>query len=997
MSSNISLLQRAHLLVLLLALFLGLPVVAAGTWLIYEQSAKDKQDMLSERGPLVIQLIENDILAKKQALHSAATLLEAERIDQVTQHQLDGIVQNFSGVIWAGVTDTQGTVLLSYQDLIKGANVSKRPWFQEGLKKESVLDRHDAVLLAKLLPQREDPYRFIDIAVPIHSSKGETIGVLALHLDWIWYQHQFPGLIGNTTDSASVSYAVFGKDNELRLLKAASMDESQLANLDYKTGIATKLQENYYFFRQVGPKKGVMDELDWTLYVLQNKDVSNKTVFSSALFAFFTFLTGLIAATLLFLHLAKRVSRTSSQFVDALVHKNPQNLARLKPLLPTEMIPLSIKAESLIAELKNQRAEIERALSEVRRSYMGIQLLIAQAPIAIAMFDRQMNYLVCSELWRNTYLPDTTDPAGRCHYDLIPNLPDNWKLAHQAGMDGSTVCKKDDCWTDGKGNKHWLDWTVQPWITNEDSIGGVIIITEDVTEANQAKLALAESEERYHLAMQGSHDGLWDWNMQTDRIYFSPSWKSMLGYAPHELKNCFATWEDLLHREDLESAKKAFSDAIEDKTKTQYTNTFRMMHRQGHCVSILSRGIIVRDEQGNPIRTVGTHLDRTEIIALQGKLDEAWLVAQAEARANEAKSKFLATVSHEIRNPLNAVCGFARLIEDEVSEPELKRHAQLLGQTASSLNTLLNDLLDFAKIDLGKLEIINEPFDLSTLLESLSESTQLLCRNKKLGFEFSKRWTGSTGYVGDAGRIRQIIQNLLSNAIKFTHVGQITLRVSTAETSPNEEQVTIEVEDTGIGMPNDRLDRLFKPFSQINSETYNQYGGAGLGLSIVKSLTELMGGKVAFESREGAGSKFSVVLQLRTCQEAARNELGVNAAITPRKVLIADDSPTNLKILSLFLSKRGHQVVCAADGNQAVEHLHTKNFDYVILDMDMPGQSGLQVVSQIKHSASPSANAVFACLSGHADKSSNAAAFDKGFDKFFAKPVDWDEILRFLQ
>jgi PAS domain S-box-containing protein len=483
----------------------------------------------------------------------------------------------------------------------------------------------------------------------------------------------------------------------------------------------------------------------------------------------------------------------------------------------------------------------------------------------------------------------------------------------------------------------------------------------------------------------------------TDRIYFSPSWKSMLGYAPNELKNCFSTWENLVHHDDIESAKKAFTDTVQDKSRTKYTNTFRMMHRDGHSISILSRGIIVRDQEGEAIRTVGTHLDRTEIIALQNQLDEAWVVAQAEARANEAKSKFLATVSHEIRNPLNSVCGFARLIQDEAQEPELQRHAQLLNQTAGSLNSLLNDLLDFAKIDLGKLEIINEPFDLSALLETLTESAQMLCRDKKLGFEYSKRWVSGTGYLGDEGRIRQIIQNLLNNAIKFTHKGQVTLRVCTEELSLHTEQITIEVVDTGIGMPSDRLDRLFKPFSQIHSEMHNQYGGTGLGLSIVKSLTELMQGKVSCESVQGEGSKFSVVLQLPTSQEAARKELGLKAAITPRRVLIADDSPTNLKILSLFLSKRGHHVVCAADGNQAVEELQNREFDYVILDMDMPGQNGLQVVSQIKSSTSPSANAVFACLSGHADKSSNAAALDRGFDKFFAKPVDWDEILKFLK
>lgn len=997
MFSNSSLLARAQLFVALIVLCIGVPAVLLGTSLIYQRTKADTLLSLSERAPLVLQLIENDIRAKQEALAHAASLFQADRIEDIDQAALDRVVQGFSGVIWAGLAGTDGRVRLSHRDLLKNADVSKRPWFQSGLKAPSVMDRHEALLLAKLLPAREQPYRFIDVAVPVHSPHGDLLGVLALHIDWAWYQNQFPGVLGGGTDSSEVTYAVFGADRSIRLLNASEHNAASISVADQAEDLEQRLSQDFYFTTLNGPAGGVFDSLKWTLYVLERKDFTHATVLSAAVFAVLSFLAGLLAASLLYLWMAGRLSGLSARFVDALIARDEQTLSAIRQHLPTEILPLSAKAEKLIGDLRERRTALEVALHDTQGSYLEINQLIAQAPLSIAMFDRGMNYLACSNLWIEQYLPDQPTPLGRCHYDLIPGMPIQWRQAHELGLSGQIVKQDSDHWVDEQGEMHWLDWTVQPWRTEGGEIGGIIIITEDVTQANVSRIALEQSEERFQLAMKGSHDGLWDWDIQTNTVFFSPAWKTMLGYQPDELEASFATWERLVHPDDLEGAKQILNTALARPFQAQFTSSFRLAHKEGHWVKILSRGLILRDSDGKPRRMVGTHLDRTEIESLQHELEEAWVLAQAEAKSNETKSRFLATVSHEIRNPLNSVCGFARLIRDEAQEPEVRRYAQLLMQTTDALTLVLNDLLDFAKIDAGKMELHHEPLNLMAVMDELSEGAFMLCREKGLTFEYTQHCEGGVHYLGDAGRIRQIVQNLLSNAIKFTSTGQVSLRLVTLKDQAGQSNIRIEVEDTGMGVANEHLNALFKPFSQIHKDANNRLGGTGLGLAIVKAITEMMQGNIGCESRLGQGSRFTVTLHLKPTELHGAPVLRREPTGESRTVLVADDSPTNLRILDAFLSRRGHRVSCAEEGCQALALLQTQHFDYALLDMDMPGLSGQAVLEQARAILGPNTTTHFACLSGHVSGEAMQAALSAGFQRYFVKPVNLDDLLDYIQ
>ena len=469
----------------------------------------------------------------------------------------------------------------------------------------------------------------------------------------------------------------------------------------------------------------------------------------------------------------------------------------------------------------------------------------------------------------------------------------------------------------------------------------------------------------------------------------------MLGYEDHEIGASTEVWQSLLHPDDSERAQASMRDCLVNRETTNFLETFRLAHKDGHWVTVLSRAKIIRDSQGMAIRMVGTHLDRTEVEALEGALSEAWIKAEAETQSNEAKSKFLAAVSHEIRNPLNSIAGFARLIRDEVDNPELENYAQLLLQTTGSLNLILNDLLDFAKIEAGRFELSMGQFNLQSTVDELAQGARVLCDDKQIGFKLESALIPANLYIGDVVRVRQIIQNLLSNAIKFTHKGGVLLKLSISPSDGDFDCVTVEVGDTGIGMSEDKLRDLFKPFSQVHAADGNVYGGTGLGLSIVKSLVELMGGQVSCQSEAGKGSTFLVKFKLKRSDELYKpvgtaQDLEVKIK---RRVLIADDAPSNLKILQTFLVKRGHFVCAASDGREALKLLGEHEFDVVLLDMDMPGKTGLEVVREVKESGSLNSRAKFACLSGHGAESMSDSALEGGFEQFFTKPLNLDDVL----
>ncbi len=379
----------------------------------------------------------------------------------------------------------------------------------------------------------------------------------------------------------------------------------------------------------------------------------------------------------------------------------------------------------------------------------------------------------------------------------------------------------------------------------------ILVIRREIRQRAKAEEAHRRSEERFKLAMKGASDGLWDWNLVTGEVYYSPRWAYMLGYDTEELEPTVETFRRLVHPDDLDQVRAAEASCLSGRTD-RYQTEFRMLHRDSIYITILSRAFLVRDEAGNPIRITGTHVDISEREYAAETLKEAKERAEA---ADRIKSAFLATMSHELRTPLNSIIGFTGILLQRLAGPLTEEQVKQLGMVQTSARQLLdliNDILDISKIEAGQLEMTFEPFGLCDLIRETVDAARPLAGTKAVEL-FVKAVPDDCVIQSDRRRVGQIVMNLLSNAVKFTEEGSVW--VSCIEDSAD---VFISVGDTGIGIDAEDLGKLFVPFQQVDNGLTRKYEGTGLGLSICKRLSEALGGSIDVESEPGHGSLFTV-------------------------------------------------------------------------------------------------------------------------------------------
>ena len=416
------------------------------------------------------------------------------------------------------------------------------------------------------------------------------------------------------------------------------------------------------------------------------------------------------------------------------------------------------------------------------------------------------------------------------------------------------------------------------------------------------------------------------------------------------------------------------------------------------------------DDQGRTIGTVGISRDITDLKRIQEELKERaeeLEVARREAEsANKAKSDFLANISHEIRTPMNGILGMTELALSTTLSEEQRDYLQAVQHSARTLMALLNDLLDFSKIEAGKLELEEQPFDLELTVSRLIDPLAIQAHQKGLELSVDVSPETPVRLVGDAHRLSQILINLIGNAIKFTEEGEVLLRVQPATGGSQDGEVALQfaVADTGIGVPDSAKDVIFESFHQGDSSTTRRYGGTGLGLTISKELSEMMGGRIWLESpsqtisceRGGPGSTFYFTARFRPAPEdwrPRRRPSGIRGC----RALIVDDNATNRKIVQRMLSSWGMLTAEAAGGEEAVQmvaqaRVEGAPYDILLLDYHMPGKDGFQVASQLHESGHLSGTVVM-MLTSSEQKDHRARCRQLGITHYLLKPVTSSELL----
>ncbi|MDZ4722111.1 MAG: response regulator, partial [Roseiflexaceae bacterium] len=460
------------------------------------------------------------------------------------------------------------------------------------------------------------------------------------------------------------------------------------------------------------------------------------------------------------------------------------------------------------------------------------------------------------------------------------------------------------------------------------------VVQNELAERTRTELVLRATHERVASILESITDAFFTLDTSWRFTYVNPEAERLLG-QPHDALIGHVIWD--VFPESLGSSfEENHRRAMTERTALQFEAYY----------APLELWTEVRDYPSPD----GIAVYFRDISAQKRFYAELVRAKEAAEDATRAKSEFLANMSHEIRTPMNAVIGMTGLLLDTALNSEQHEYAETIRMSGDSLLTIINDILDFSKIESGKLDLEQQPFDLRDCLEAALDLVAPRAAEKQLDLAYQIAPNVPHTIVGDVTRIRQILVNLLSNAVKFTHSGEVVVLVQAEAQETDLYTLHLMVRDTGIGIPADRMDRLFRAFSQVDTSTTRQYGGTGLGLVISQRLSALMGGRIWVESQLGIGTTFHVTIQARAATAPPRIYLrGIVPQLTGKQLLIVDDNATNRRILTTQAESWGMHVRAAASGPDALAWIaQGALFDIAILDMQMPRMDGTELARAIR-------------------------------------------------
>ena len=570
-------------------------------------------------------------------------------------------------------------------------------------------------------------------------------------------------------------------------------------------------------------------------------------------------------------------------------------------------------------------------------------------------------------------------------------------------------------------------------------------VTIDITEAKEHdNLYLALQNEAASLNTIHEMLGSGKWTMDFDetgemvRVKWSDEFRRMLGYHDtDDFPDLLESWSDLLHPDDKERILKEYNETISDYTgKKTYDVEYRLLTKNRGYRWYRAVGKPTRRPDGSPITYVGVFIDITrqkEMIQELAQQRESLSIALEEAnQANKAKTAFLSNMSHEIRTPMNAIIGLDRIALNDPGISETTRdYLEKIGLSAQHLLSIINDILDVSHIESGRMTLNNKAFSFAKTLSQVNTIINGQCKEKNIEYECRIKGAVDDYYIGDDMKLRQILINILGNAVKFTPSGgSIRLVVEAIARFNGKSTLRFIISDTGIGMSQDYLPKLFDAFSQEDSSSTNRFGSTGLGMTITRSLIELMHGTISVESEKQKGTTFTVTVTLADCDHKSieeeetvlhpqdlfvptldefrvgaekknRRPEGETEAQKARRVLLAEDVAVNAEIIIMVLSMREIEVDHAENGRIAVEKFAQHEagyYDAILMDMRMPEMDGLEATRRIRSLNRPDAKKIpVIALTANAFDEDVQRSMQAGLNAHLSKPVEPDILFETLE